>query len=153
MKAYFIKLFQYDQHINHITTDAILAANQPKESEKLMAHLLGAQQIWISRCKGENMLSGPIWPDWKADTFKRLIDDNHNAWISFLNSLTDDAFEKKITYRDMKGNEFSSKLQDMITQVTNHGTHHRAQIGQLLKQEGKNLPITDYIFYIRNQQH
>lgn len=153
MKDYFIKLFQYDHHVNHIITDAILAANQPEESEKLMAHLLGAQQIWISRCKGENLLSGPIWPDWKADTFKQLIDDNHTAWINFLTSLNDYAFEQKITYRDMKGNEFSSKLEDMITQVTNHGTHHRAQIGQLLKQEDKNLPITDYIFYIRNQQH
>ncbi len=51
----------------------------------------------------------------------------------------------------MKGNEFSSRLADMITQVTNHGTHHRAQIGQLLKVDGVNLPITDYIFYIRQQ--
>lgn len=153
MKAYFIKLFQYDQYVNHIIVNGILAAGKPEETRKLMAHLLGAQQVWLLRCKRENMLTGPIWPDTDADLFKQLIDDNHNQWIAFLNTLTESDFETKITYRDFKGNEFSNKLEDMITQVTNHGTHHRAQIGQLLKEEGKNLPITDYIFYIRNQQH
>lgn len=151
MKTYFTRLFQYDQYVNNLITDEIIAAKQPEETEKLMAHLLGAQQIWLSRCKGENLLTGPIWPDWKADAFKQIIADNHRAWMSFLADKIDDDFDQKITYRDMKGNEFSSRLSDMITQVTNHGTHHRAQIGQLLKEEGKNLPITDYIFYIRQQ--
>jgi len=151
MKEYFTRLFQYDHYVNNLITDAIIAAGQPEETEKLMAHMLGAQQIWLSRCKGENILSGPIWPDWKADTFKQIIADNHEAWINFLATQTDDDFDRKITYRDMKGNEFSSRLPDMITQVTNHGTHHRAQIGQLLKEDGVNLPITDYIFYIRQQ--
>ncbi len=148
MKAYFIKLFQYDHHVNQIIIDAI-STNQSSEALKLIAHLLGAQQIWLSRCKGENKLTGPIWPDWDLTTCQQVLNDNHTQWIAFLNSVND--LEQKITYRDMKGNEFSSKLEDMITQVTNHGTHHRAQIGQLLKQEGKSLPITDYIFYIRNQ--
>ena len=151
MKDYFIKLFKYDHYVNHIIVDAIITANQPPETVKLMAHLLGAQQVWLSRCKAENILTGAVWPDWSAEACKQIINENHNAWITFLNSLADDDFEQKITYRDMKGNEFSSKLEDMITQVTNHGTHHRAQIGQLLKEADKNLPITDYIFYIRNQ--
>lgn len=151
MKTYFTRLFQYDQYVNNIITDAIIAFAQPEEAEKLMAHMLGAQQIWLSRCKGENLLSGPIWPDWKADTFKQIIADNHQDWLNFLDTQTDENFDKRITYRDMKGNEFSSRLADMITQVTNHGTHHRAQIGQILKVDGVNLPITDYIFYIRQQ--
>ena len=153
MKDYFIKLFQYDHYVNHIIADGILAAGKPEETRKLMAHLLGAQQVWLSRCKRENVLTGPIWPDTDADLFKQIIDDNHNQWIAFLSEFTESDFDTKITYRDFKGNEFSSRLEDMLTQVTNHGTHHRAQIGQLLKEEGKNLPITDYIFYIRNQQH
>lgn len=151
MKTYFTRLFQYDQYVNNIITDAIIAAGYPQETEKLMAHMLGAQQVWLSRCRGENILSGPVWPDWKADTFKQIIADNHKAWMHFLETQTDDDWDRKITYRDMKGNEFSSRLSDMITQVTNHGTHHRAQIGQILKVDGVNLPITDYIFYIRQQ--
>ncbi len=153
MKAYFIQLFNYDQHVNRIIIDAIANASTTTEPLKLLGHLLGAQQIWLSRCKGENKLTGPIWPDWDIDTCKLVLNDNHEQWVAFLNGLNDADFENKITYRDMKGNEFSTKLMDMITQVTNHGTHHRAQIGQLLKEEGKNLPVTDYIFYIRNLQH
>jgi uncharacterized damage-inducible protein DinB len=34
--------------------------------------------------------------------------------------------------------------------LINHGTHHRAQIGQLIKFDGLEiLPNTDYIFYLR----
>ena len=151
MKAYFTQLFNYDLHVNNIIIDTIATANTKTEPLKLLGHLLGAQQIWLSRCKGENKLTGPIWPDWDIDICKQLLNDNHERWMAFLSGLNDADFENKITYRDMKGNEFSSKMVDMITQVTNHGTHHRAQIGQLLKEEGKSLPITDYIFYIRNQ--
>ncbi|GAB2982288.1 hypothetical protein GCM10027049_18560 [Mucilaginibacter puniceus] len=151
MKDYFIKLFKYDHYVNHIIVDALLAAGKPEETRKLMAHLLGAQQVWLLRCKRENVLTGPIWPDTDADMFKQIIDDNHNQWIAFLSALNESDFATKITYRDFKGDEFSNKLEDMLTQVTNHGTHHRAQIGQLLKEADKSLPITDYIFYIRNQ--
>lgn len=151
MKAYFTRLFQYDHYVNNIIADAIIAAGKPEETRKLMAHLLGAQQVWLARCKRENVLTGPIWPDTPADIFKQIINDNHQAWLSFLETQTEADFDQKITYRDFKGNEYSSKLIDMLTQVTNHGTHHRAQIGQLLKEAGKNLPVTDYIFYIRQQ--
>jgi hypothetical protein len=108
MKNYFIKLFQYDYYVNHIIVDAILAAGKPEETRKLMAHLLGAQQVWLLRCKHENVPTGPIWPDTDADMFKQIIEDNHNAWIDLLSKLNEDDFETKITYRDFKGNEFSN---------------------------------------------
>ena len=151
MKTYFTRLYQYDRYVNNIITDAIIAANHPEETEKLMAHLLGAQQVWLSRCLKENKNLSAIWPDWKADSFKQIITDNHNAWIAFLEQTSPEDFEQEIAYKDSKGNEFKTRLADMITQITNHGTHHRAQIGQILKTAGVQLPVTDYIFYLRQQ--
>jgi uncharacterized damage-inducible protein DinB len=58
--------------------------------------------------------------------------------------------DQVIVYKNTSGTEFKSTIAEIATQVINHGTHHRAQIGQLLKQVGIDaLPPLDFIFYIR----
>ncbi|MDB5154777.1 MAG: hypothetical protein JWR54_3528, partial [Mucilaginibacter sp.] len=56
-----------------------------------------------------------------------------------------------ISYKNLKGDDFENKLSDVLAHLINHGTHHRAQVGQHLKLAGVELPNTDYIFYIRNK--
>jgi uncharacterized damage-inducible protein DinB len=148
MRDYFINLFNYDKFNNQQISRLIMDTGNPEKPVQLMAHLLGAQQVWLARCKRETA-TVVIWPDWKSDVFEQTISDNHNGWISFLGTLTPADFDQVISYKDSKGNSHQNKLIDILTQVTNHGTHHRAQIGQLLKQGGAELPFTDYIFYIR----
>ena len=151
MKALFIRQFNYDHHSNK----QIVAAIQAKPSEKtiqLMAHLLAAQQVWFSRCNNTGNSNYAIWPEGNMDTFDQQTNDNHRQWARLLETLTDADFEKEISYKNSRGEKFTNKLADILTHVINHGTHHRAQIGQLLKSAGaETLPITDYIFYIREQ--
>lgn len=150
MKDYFINLFNYDLFANQTLADTIISANSPGKAVQLMAHLLAAQQIWLNRCKGEPAISGALWPDWPADTFKQLIDDNHKVWMGYLYTLSADDFEQIIYYKNSKGTEYQNKLSDVLAHLINHGTHHRAQAGQQLKFAGvEQLPNTDYIFYIR----
>ena len=124
-------------------------AGNPERAVQIMAHLLGAQQVWLTRCKGEPAMAGAIWPDWKADVFELTISNNHEGWVNFLETLAPADFDQMIAYKDSKGNSHQNKLADVLIQITNHGVHHRAQIGQLLKQTGTDLPFTDYIFYVR----
>ena len=150
MKTYFLKLFNYDQLANKAILQIITDAGEPKQVVKLMAHLLAAQQIWLNRCKGLPAIGGALWPDWKADTFEKLINDNHAAWVDYINGLSEADFQKIIPYKNSKGDSYENQLEDVLAHLINHGTHHRAQIGQQLKFAGvENLPITDYIFYIR----
>lgn len=149
MRDHFIKLFNYDKFNNLQISRLIVAAGNPEKPVQLMAHLLGAQQVWLPRCKGETATGVVIWPDWKSDVFEQTIANNHEGWISFVETLTPADFDQVISYNDSKGNSHQNKLIDILTHVINHGTHHRAQIGQLLKQVGAELPFTDYIFYVR----
>jgi uncharacterized damage-inducible protein DinB len=152
MKDYFIRLFNYDRYVNLLIIKTILEANNPEKPVKLIAHLLTAQQIWLNRCKGEPAIDGALWPDWKSDEFEQIINDNHRAWINFLDYSDPDDFDKMISYKNSKGDAFENKLSDILAHLINHGTHHRAQAGQQLKFAGvENLPNTDYIFYIRNK--
>ncbi len=80
-----------------------------------------------------------------------ILADNFQQWTALLSTITPADLEQRITYKNSAGTPFADKLIDIITQVTNHGTHHRAQIGQQLKLAGVDkLPITDYIYFIRN---
>jgi uncharacterized damage-inducible protein DinB len=149
MKNYFTGLFNYDKHSNLALADLILKANDTDKPVQLMAHLLRSQQVWLARCAGEQASNVPLWPDWEANTFSDTIDSNHRQWTDFLNKLKPEDFEKRIDYKDIKGNFHSNGLTDILAHVINHGTHHRAQVGQHLKFAGLDLPPTDYILYIR----
>ena len=150
MKEYFIRLFEYDIYANQIILETIIKVNNPEKPVKLMAHLLAAQQVWLNRVKGMPAFTGVLWPDWPADALGDIITENGRQWIDQLSQMAPEDFDKKITYKDTRGNEWENKVSDVITQVTNHGTHHRAQAGQHLIVAGvEQLPITDYIFFIR----
>ena len=131
--------------------EAIVKIDGPDDSVKLMAHLLSAQQVWFARCTGGSNTGRILWPDnWKPDMLPNIIEENSQDWLSLLSTLTPADFDKIISYQNMQGDQFETKLSDILTQVTNHGTHHRAQIGQQLKLAGiEKLPVTDYIAYIR----
>src|ERR1700761_4984190 len=151
MKDHFLKLFAYDKFENEAIIAGIVKAGKPEMAEKLMAHLLCAQQIWLNRCKGIPPASPVVlWPDWKADTFQQILQDNYRQWSEYLSELKDSGFKEDIAYKNSVGNSYENTLLDILTHVINHGTHPRAQIGQHLKQAGlEKLPNTDYIAFLR----
>jgi uncharacterized damage-inducible protein DinB len=151
LKEYFTGLFNYDRHVNLQMAALINAADNKDKPAELMAHLLNAQQIWLSRCMGTSSSNYQLWPIWPSGTFNDIIADNHSEWIYFLGTDIDP--QRIVVYKNFKGEEFSSKLIDILAHVINHGTHHRAQIGILLKQtETIELPSTDYVHYVRGLQ-
>jgi uncharacterized damage-inducible protein DinB len=151
MKGHYLHLFAYDKYANETILSAILEAGAPESAVQVMAHLLRAQQVWFNRCNGLPATTDPLWPDWRSDTFDGLINKNYDNWIGFLNTIEPEALEQVISYQTFKGDPFENKLEDILSHLINHGTHHRAQIGQQLKAAGlQNLPNTDYIAFIRH---
>ena len=152
MKTHFLKLFDYDRYANNLIYEVMVKAGSPFKAKQLMAHLLTAQQIWLNRCMGLPPVAKPLWisEDKAIELSDIWIEDNHKAWVSYINSLNDTDFESVIAYKTLSGVSYSNLLMDICTHVINHGTHHRAQIGQCLKAEGiENLPLTDFIAFVR----
>ncbi len=149
MKTHFLKLFDYDKYANLLMLQSMFAAGNPQKTEQIMAHLLVTQQVWLQRCKGLSPKNITIWPDWKIETFEPVIHQNYAACTDFIQPEPGN-FAQLIHYQNTKGESFQNYLDDILTHVINHGTHHRAQIGQLLKLAGlQQLPATDYIVYLR----
>ncbi len=150
MKTYFKRLFDYDKHVNLLLTDLILKTSNQEKTGKTMAHLLASQRIWLTRSKLEPTDNFAVWPDRQADLLKSQIIENHQNWVDFLETRNSGDFDKMIAYQNSKGEHFEDQQSDIITHVINHGTHHRAQIGLYLKEEGVVLPFTDFIAFTRN---
>ena len=149
MKEYFIRLLHYDRYANLRILATLLQTEDHAKAEQLMAHLLIAQQVWLGRCINKPITITTLWPDWEAGTFEKRINDNHRQWLTYLETLGDNDFEQSIHYKNLQGDNFETKLTDILTHLINHGTHHRAQIGQHLKIAGADLPNTDYILFAR----
>lgn len=149
MKDYFIRLLRYDRYANLRILAALLQTDENAKAEQLMAHLLIAQQVWLGRCIGKPDNVTTLWPDWKANAFEQIINDNHHQWLTYLESARNGDFEQLIYYKNLQGDNFETKLSDILTHLINHGTHHRAQAGQHLKLAEMDLPGTDYILFAR----
>ncbi len=149
MKQHFLKLYGYDYYANKLILKAILEAGSPDRAVKLMAHVLAAQQIWLARCRQDADAQLPaLWPDWQADELLIINHQNNKNWLQFLES---ENLDKVITYKNSTGVAFTNSITDILTHLINHGTHHRAQAGQVVKNTGFKLPNTDYITYLRNK--
>jgi uncharacterized damage-inducible protein DinB len=152
MKQHFLKLFGYDYYANEIILKAVQEAGNPNQAVKLMAHMLSAQQIWLARCRqGPNAPGNPLWPeDWTIEQLLAINQQNNEDWLAFLEGKTEAYFDAVFSYKTSIGLTFTNGMVDILTHLINHGTHHRAQAGQVLKNAGFNkLPNTDYIMYLR----
>jgi uncharacterized damage-inducible protein DinB len=152
MKNHFIKLFNYDHFANNALLNVIIDANNPRRPIQLMAHLLVAERRWLDRVNEvPPYSSNELWPtDFTAEHCAKLITEYHEEWIGFLERMPEAGFSRIISYQNSMGDSYSTAISDILTHVINHSTHTRAQAGQQLKLTGtETLPITDYVYYLR----
>ena len=149
MQLYFIQLFKYDKW----AMSRLLEMFDPKPAGnpriiELFSHMQSTQRIWLDRCFGRTE-SVQRFQDRTQETIWKELALNHSDWVAYIQSLKPGDFARPIDYTNFQGDAFTNTLQDIITQVTNHGTHHRGTIVALMKEEGYPPPNLDYISYTR----
>ncbi|WP_169303349.1 DinB family protein [Pedobacter cryophilus] len=147
MKSHFINLFNYEAWANQqIWTSIEEKPLLNPKIELLFSHLLTAQKVWLNRCL--NLQADiNIWE--VQPNLNEMKLQNKSNWTNYILQLEDIDFDKMISYKNSKGDSFKTSLRDILTHLVNHGTYHRGQIVQLLKEERTQLPVTDYIFWVR----
>ncbi len=76
----------------------------------------------------------------------------HESTFERLLALADSSHKDLhaiITYNNTKGDTFTTSLEDILIQVFNHGTYHRAQIAHDLRHNSLEPVNTDYITFVR----
>ena len=150
MKKYFKRLFKYNdwanQRIyicieeNHITDEKIISH---------LSHMISVEHIWLLRIRGLPTSPFPVWKNYSISELDTMIMESKDNWEKYLEEHKMDTFEEMIFYTDSEGKKWENTINQIITHVINHSTHHRGEIVRLLRERGIEVPQTDYLFYMR----
>lgn len=116
----------------------------------ILNHMLWAEMIWRSRWEGTSpdSIPGPtdlttlavIKDHWRAE---------EAAWRATLAHFDDNALARPISYRNVAGIAYANPLWQILAQVANHGTQHRAELGAMFTILGHSPGDLDIIKYFR----
>ena len=152
MKNYFHDMFEYNKYANNLFIKVISDSNiENTKINKLMSHVLNAHDIWLCRLQKKVARFGS-WEIHSNDLLSEINQQLHIEAQYFINTLSLNDFNGIIKYMNTKGESFENTIADGLTQLINHGTHHRAQISLLLRQLEIEPPASDYIFYMRDKK-
>lgn len=118
----------------------------PDRTWRLLAHIVGAQYTWLDRIHGRESRAA-VWPEMTPAQIGDGLDALAGEWDDLLGQAD---LTHPVTYRNSKGQEWSSSVLDIVAHVANHGTYHRAQIALLLRETALEPPYTDWIHAARS---
>ena len=164
MKELLAKYVAYNLWANGIFTDLILKLpdgdvykempSSFKTIQETVFHICFAENIWMQRLLlAERII--PLNEDLKNDTLplcKELINQSTQLqkWVSGKNEL---ALTHVFEYKNLKGEFFKQPVNEVLLHVCNHGSYHRGQLVNMLRQMGhEKIPQTDFSFWSRSKR-
>jgi len=143
------RVFSAAEALTEEQLEAPATSSFPSVSATL-AHIVGAEWIWLRRWLGDSPTSAPVWGGKPNLTdLKVQLAAVEAERASFLAQLTDADLERVVSYRGSDGQAFSHSLGHLMRHVVNHSTYHRGQFATLLRQLGHTPPNTDFTRYLR----
>jgi uncharacterized damage-inducible protein DinB len=117
-----------------------------------LAHIYGAQWIWLERWHGRiptGLPSPADFPDF--ETVQRRFAEIDRNLVDYAASLTMDDIQRVIDFKTLAGLPISQPLWQMLQHVANHSTYHRGQVTTMLRQLGAKAASTDLIYFYRER--
>jgi uncharacterized damage-inducible protein DinB len=114
-----------------------------------LAHTFAADRVWIARIQGQPPQKFITDADRDLALLTREWPAVLQTWQKWAATLTDQNVAQIASYRDTKGNPYSTELWKIVLHVVNHGTHHRGQVSGFLRAMGHVPPPLDLIAYYR----
>lgn len=149
MIEYILRLFAYDDWANREVLSALQALQvAPPRSVKWLAHILSAEKLWYERLHLQKP-TYPVWPDFSLEHCKLVAEELPKLWKAYLQSLKEDGLTRALSYKNTKGESWSSPKQDILMHVVMHSTYHRGQIAADVRAAGFAPPYTDFIHAAR----
>ncbi len=164
MKELLKQLAAYNIWAHQRIAEVILSLPEEKQLAELpssfnslhrtLLHLWDAESIWWQRMKLHERFVRP------SDNFKGTTRDVVNGlmsqsrlWEDWVGAASELTLEHVFEYRNNKRELFKMPIYQMLTHVFNHGTYHRGQLINMLRQlEVDKLPETDFSFWVRGRR-
>ena len=163
MKELLVKFAAYNTWANHKlfeTINSLPAEKQERELPssfssiyKTVLHMWDAESIWWQRLKLHERFVIPSegFNGSMKDVINGLQQQNQ-LWQEWVNNATEPMLDHVFQYYTSKKELFKQPICDMILHVFNHGTYHRGQLVNMLRQLGvEKIPQTDFIVWSRKK--
>ena len=162
MKEIFNRLAAYNLWANRLLTGALeqlpeadwhrpLGGSFTTVYETLL-HIWNAESIWWQRMKLQEVVVPPAdaRPE-KAAVVKGLLQQSAQ-WQQWVQQATEVALQHEFIYMNSKREAFKNPVHEVLSHLFNHGTYHRGQLVNYLRQLGaKTVPATDFIAFTRKK--
>jgi uncharacterized damage-inducible protein DinB len=146
--AHLRRQFTYNEWANREVLTAIRSQGADERSLRYLAHILSAERLWLERMKQQPQ-SMPVWPQPDLRQCEEQADEMRKLWNEYLGSLSEDGLAQSISYKNSKGESWSSTVLDILTHVVMHSAYHRGQIASHMRASGHTPAYTDFIHAVR----
>src|SRR5690554_2025913 len=148
MNTSFLKeYFEYNAQVNEklaeffVENPGLLGG----EAQRLFSHIVGAHHVWNHRVREIK----PGWGVWELVSIEKLREVEIANLKDSLQILAEQDLASPVSYQNSKGLAFESKIIDILFHIINHSTYHRGQIARVVRENGFEPLVTDYIFMKR----
>src|SRR5262245_28643849 len=105
-----------------------------------LAHMAGAEWIWLERWHGVCITTPDVWKQWTTEGC-RSIAELRERWRpiiekrgAFIARLQDAELPRDLRFKRLTGEEYSMPLIQQMQHVVNHATLHRGQVVGMIRQ-------------------
>ena len=147
--SHLLRMFAYDDWANRevIANLSAIPEGPPQDALRLIAHVLGAESIWLNRIEGRP--DGPVWPGLDLTQCLAEAVRLEDAWKKLLNRIGEAGLEAPVHYVNSKGEAYDSRVEDILQHVLFHSHYHRGQVARAVRAAGHAPAYTDYIHAVR----
>lgn len=128
--------------------DALRTDGVPSEALREYAHIMGTYEVWLSRLQ-RRPARAAVWPEASLPKVEVLWNEVKAAYGEFLSALGPADLDRRISYTNSAGREFTSSVGDILMHVALHGQYHRGKVNLLLRGAGLEPVPSDYIAFVR----
>lgn len=146
---YMRQQFAYDAWANQEVLASIRATGgENTRSLQLMSHILAAERVWLERLK-QVPQSVPVWPEPNLAQCEAEAAELKKLWFDYLDLITAGDISQTISYKNSKGEAWTSAIGDVLSHVVMHSAYHRGQIASHMRASGQTPVNTDFIHAVR----
>lgn len=163
MKEIFVQYAAYNLWANGLLLNVVKTLSEQQRRTEVkssfssvhntLLHLLDAESIWWQRLKLQERINRPgdgFTGDF-SELSKKLLEQN-KLWVEWVNSAGEHTLQHEFIYHNQNGERFKQPVYQMLLHLFNHGTYHRGQLVNLLRQLGvEKIPQTDFIVWSRRK--
>lgn len=163
MKELLRQLATYNVWANQKLCEVILALPPDQQAQEVcssftslrstLQHMWDAESIWWQRLKlQENVVAPGTSFSGTTQELIQGMQQQNKQWEEWVSAATEMALDHVFSYYNSKREHFKQPTYQVCLQVMTHGSYHRGQLVNILRQLGvQKIPQTDYIIWSRKK--